>query len=903
MALKNYVFDLSSVVSDGSGGAISIKSDNEVLASVDATVLGSEFVKVDSFGYVKLGSDGKVDFVASAGLPVGEYSVSVASGKASLSSFNAAAATKGITFKAYQAASSFVGTSGDDTILISEAASVKGGAGADKFVVVDNSKASKVEDYSFAQGDVVSLAASVLGSAYGLNSAGEFTVGSATVQAADNAGWRQVDLINGNAGEVELFTASGSKNSVTVALSEKAGLVVVDATNVKKATVDLGTGDDTVSVATAADLTLKVGRADGNNELKVSLDASDTLQITDGEMSEIKASADSADIKIAATTIKGALDTANEGSVKVQFGSEAAKKLVYNVKSSGATINYAEDAAYYLGVNGKLSVGAGFDDVSIDVAKNASGVAEVDVTKANGVVNIVAAGNTSIDASGAAHSDATWTFDLTAYGKNTHDELKLTGSAGKDVVKLSTTGGGDSITGFKADEDVIELTGVSELTKDTFNVEPNNKITLKDGAEVNFVAGDLGSKDVNIVIGDKTEKVAFAGNGISTGTKVTKDTTKVINTATTAATVNFVTTDESEGAVGVIDLKNSGVGQTQYIGKFNDVTVDTDKSMALVIGNEENSIITVNGEKSAVVWAGEKSDNTITLSNATAQDIVWTGGLDGSNTVNNFGNNDVIYTYDSNLTAQDVASKLSIKKGTGNLVFATSDTASLTLNSVADNTKMINVMGVDEKGYKVAVGSEPAVTYNQDADILLTGKDGTLVVNNTAVAEGTVTAIDLSGALVNDKIYVGVKDIDASASAGSFLLIGDNTDEAVLKGGYGTNGNAIWGGGNASQTMRGTSDVTDIFWFGKTDGSDTAANFETAKDIVFLYNATDINEVELGLTANNANVIFSATGSTLNLGGIDDKSIANVTFMLNDGAGAYKYYNYDATSKTFVEKK
>lgn len=900
MALKDYVFDLSSVVSNGSAGAISIKSGNEVMASVSVDAFKGNFAKVGSFGYVKLDDAGKVDFVASAGLPVGEYSVSVGGSDASLGAFNAAAATKGITLKADQAGS-FVGTSGDDTISISAVASVKGGAGADKFVV-DSTQASVVEDYSFAQGDVVSLATSV--AAYGLDSLGAFTVNASsgpTVKAADNAGWHQVDFINGNAGEVELFTASGSKNSVTVALSEKAGLVVVDAANVTKATVDLGTGNDTVSVAADADLTLKVGRADGNNELKVSLDASDTLQITDGEMSEIKASAGSADIKIAATTIKGALDTANEGSVKVQFGSEAAKKLVYNVNDS-ETINYAEDAAYYLGVNGKLSVGAGFDDVSIDVAKNTSGIKNVDVKAANGVVNIVAAGNTSIDASNAAHSDATWTFDLTAYGKNTLDELKLGSSAGKDVVKLSTAGGEDSITGFNADEDVIELTGVSELTKDTFSVVSGAKLELKDGAEVNFVTGDLGSKDVNIVIGDKTEKVAFAGTGLAT-TQVTKDTTKVINTATAAATVNFVTTDESEGAVGVIDLKNSGVGQTQYIGKFKDVNVDTDKSMALVIGNEENSTITVTGEKAAVVWAGEKSDNNITLSTATAQDIVWTGGLDGSNTVTNFGNNDVIYTYDSNLTAQDVASKLSIKKGTGNLVFATSDTASLTLNGVADNTKMINVMGVDEKGYKVAVGSEPAVTYNQDADILLTGKDGALVVNNTAVAEGTVTAIDLSGALVNDKIYVGVKNIDASASAGSFLLIGDNTDKAELTGGYGTNGNAIWGGGNASQTMRGTSGVTDIFWFGKTDGSDTAANFETAKDIVFLYNATDINEVELGLTANNANVIFSATGSTLNLGGIDDKSIANVTFMLNDGAGAYKYYNYDATSKTFVEKK
>ena len=351
----------------------------------------------------------------------------------------------------------------------------------------------------------------------------------------------------------------------------------------------------------------------------------------------------------------------------------------------------------------------------------------------------------------------------------------------------------------------------------------------------------------------------------------------------------------------MIDLANSGVGKAQFIGKFGNVKVDTSAAAALVIGNENDNTITVNGDKSAAVWAGAKSDNTIVLSTDAAQDIVWTGSLDGNNTVNNFGKGDVIYTYDANLTAKDVVSKLSVDKVTNDVVFATSDTASLTLSGAAvPAVGTINVMGADENGYKVAVGTT-TVDFDKDASIFLTRENGTLNVGNTAVAEGTVTAIDLSGTLEgNDKLYVGVKDIDASNSAGSFLLIGNNASGATLTGGQ--TGNAIWGGGNARQTMVGISGVTDIFWFGSQDGADIANNFETAKDVVFLYNATDISQVEVALNGGAANVIFSETGSTLSIDGVAN-DIGNVTFMLNDGAGAYKYYNYDADSKSFVEKK
>ena len=900
MTLKNYVFDLSGVSADGAAGDISVKSDGQTLATASAAGISTTPVVIDGFGTFTFDSN-KVTFKADAALPVGSYTVETAgdSNHVSLDAFNASKASKGITLVA-DAAAEFVGTTGDDTVSITAAsASVKGGFGADTFVV--NSVAASVEDYKYSEGDVVSLATNT---GVSLDSTGLLTTGdNASVQAdeSDSEGLFYVDLNKNDGSKVLMATASGRKSEVSVTLSDKAGLVDVGAA-ATSAVVDLGTGNDTIKGANGTALTLKVGRADGNNNIATALDANDTLKITSGDMSEIQAAG--GNVTIAATTLTGALsnnDTVNN-SVNVQFGSEAAKKLVYNL--NGTNVGYAADAGYYLGKgDGKLVVAANTASVDVDMAKSTSGITGVDLTGAatNKDVNIVAKGDTSINANNAAHADATWTFDLTAKDSSTgKDKLALTSATGKDVVKLSTTGGVDEITGFNASEDVIELTGVSELAKDTFSVSADTNLVLKDGAKITLTS-PVNTGDVTIVLGDKTEKVAFATAGASPTAVVTKDTTKVINTGATAGAVNFVVDADAEN--GVIDLANSGVGKAQFIGEFGNLSVDTSAAAALVIGNENDNTITVNGDKSAVVWAGAKSDNNIVLTGANAQDIVWTGSLDGKNTVTGFGDNDVVYVYDANLTAQDVASKLSVKS-TGDVVFTTSDTASLTLSAIGAAGKTINVMGADEKGYKAVVGDFTAtntVDFDKDASIFLTKENGKLEVGNTAVAEGTVTAIDLSGTLEgNDKLYVGVKDIDASGSAGSFLLIGNNANGATLKGGQ--TGNAIWGGGNASQTMTGVAGVTDIFWFGTQDGHDTAAAFETAKDVVFLYNATNINEIELGFGA-NTNVIFSATGSTLTLGGVTENTVGNVTFMLNDGAGAYKYYNYDADSKSFVEKK
>ena len=116
-------------------------------------------------------------------------------------------------------------------------------------------------------------------------------------------------------------------------------------------------------------------------------------------------------------------------------------------------------------------------------------------------------------------------------------------------------------------------------------------------------------------------------------------------------------------------------------------------------------------------------------------------------------------------------------------------------------------------------------------------------------------------------------------------------------------GNAIWGGGDASQNMEGGAGVADIFWFGSKDGHDVVTNFGTkdgtdaSGDAVFLYDATSIDAVQITAEGNNAKVVFKDTNSTLTLNKVSN--IDDVKFMLNNADGGYDYYKYDSKTSAF----
>ena len=383
---------------------------------------------------------------------------------------------------------------------------------------------------------------------------------------------------------------AGSKNSVV------AGLDATDSSVV----VDLGYGADTVSVASSAALTLKVGREDGaDNSLGSALDGNDTLVLTTGKISDVLMdNTDKTMLKFGATSVKGAFVTtagSEVGGFNVQFGSDEAKKLAYSTDDSKA-IAYSKDVSYYLGAkDGKVSVSdANTDDVVLDMVNFTNGITSVGLTKANTAnnkvaVDIVAKADTTIDA-GVDHADAEWKFDLTANEDKKVNLLDLgTDKKGVDRITLSDAKGNqDSVKGFVAGEDILHLSDVAKLTEKTFTVDTNGVVLNNSQASINGAISATANLDV--VLADGTaKKVALAATGL---VEATQKTTTVINQTAAAAKVDFNITEATENnAAFVVDMTGTVSNAIDYLGQFSTIAATVAAADALIIGNDATTSI------------------------------------------------------------------------------------------------------------------------------------------------------------------------------------------------------------------------------------------------------------------------------------------------------------------------
>ena len=968
--LENFTLNLTGVNAgastfDNSSSDVTITGGNSTVTAVTKDLNSA---KLTGFGTLNVKGASDVAFVADANMKSGAYSATMAV-TASISTFDASKASANLSLTTGLVSvdgGALKAGSGNDTITIADTAAtdvkVFGGQGADVFEVSNSStvKAS-IEDYNYAQGDKVSTGGAADISKLGTD--GKLTVGATTVAgyAADNVykfgviGDKKYDLVAGvtnadinyTAGTDNLvFKANGTSN-VVIDASKAAGATInatvnnanitlggdktattsvvagVDATD-SSVVVDLGYGKDTVSVASGAALTLKVGREDNENTLQKVLDSNDTLVLSSGKLSDIVVSSNNTDFVFGATSVKGALDGSNPGGFNVQFGSGEAKKLAY-AGGGSAAVEYSKDVSYYMGVgNHSISVATGFtDDVVLDMINNTSSINYVDVTKANAKakVDIVAVSDASISAANAAHAGVEWKFDLSASDTTkTANSLNVTGATGVDRIILSddAKGNADSVTGFTAGEDILVLSNVDKLTEKTFTVNNTSDVVLQN-SKASIAGAFQGGTDLDVVLADGTaKKVALAKSGAVTATQ---KTTTVINQDTVDGIVKFDIKDATENnAPFVVDMTGTVSNAIDYLGKFTSIDATVGAANALIIGNEAITSIKATGsaDHGAVVWAGAKANAQISLAGTAtdAGNIVWTGALDGASSVDGFDAKDKLYVY-----GVDGLSKTAVADGfgidtKGQMVYHTG-ASSMTFNkNTSDPTGSINVMYMDstaEGGYgykKVAYSTDDtkAVAFATDVDVYIGTANATVSVANDAVAEGQITAINLSNKGAGSveeggAYYKGIHNIDASASAGTFLLIGDNSNGATLAGG--AKGNAIWGGGDASQTMTGFAGVADIFWFGSKDGHDIVTNFGTKDgadgDAVFLYDATSIDAVQITAEGGNAKVVFKNTNSTLTLNGVSN--IDDVKFMLNTADGGYAYYKYDSKTSAFVQQK
>lgn len=965
MALEKFNLNLAGVDAtaassfSGTSSDVSVTGGNATVTAVTKSV-GS--AKLEGFGTLYANAASDVKFVADANMKSGAYSASM-NGSASISTFDAskASAKLSLTTSLVSVDSGVLkGGFGDDNILVDDNAAtdlqIFGGKGADTFELKSSDAKVTVVDYNYIEGDKISVSSAPT---IGAMTNGTLTVGGTTVTGyvADNvykfgviadkkydyvAGVTNAD-VNYTAGTDNLVFNADGNGSVIIDAS-KAASTSINATvanaNItlggtkntenhvsvggtdKTAVVDLSYGKDSIEALAGTALTLKVGKEDGvENSLKSALDSDDTLVLTDGKISDIVIDTNSAGVfNFGATTIKNVFSANANGAFKVKFGSDEAQKLAYG-NNTGAAIEYSKDSYYLGGKSASISVAATTtDDIVLDMAKFTSGITSVDVsavtTKA--AVDITAKADTSITAS-ADHADAEWKFNLTANENTKVGYLDLgVGKKGVDSIVLSDAKGNqDSVKGFTAGEDILVLSDVDKLTEKTFSLGTTAGAVVLQNSKASIDGAFKANTDLDVVLSDGTAKKVALTDGSSSVATATQKTTTVINQTAAAAKVEFNIAEATENnAAFVVDMTGTVNNAIDYLGKFSSIAATVAAADALIIGNDATTSIGVNGsaDHGAAVWAGAKANATIEFDNVTtnAGNILWTGALDGASTVKNFDDKDKLYVY-----GVDGLSKTAVAEGFeidgNNVVYKTGD-ASMTFNVGGNNkTGNINVMYMDSTakggfGYqKVAYtnAAANAVNFTTDVDVYIGTGDATVSVANDAVAEGQITAINLSNkgaGSVEDggAYYKGIHNIDASKSAGTFLLIGDNTDGAELIGGV--NGNAIWGGGNAGQTMTGSNGAFDIFWFGSNDGYDDVANFSTKEgDAVFLYDATSIDAVQITAEGADAKVVFRDTSCTLTLNNVSN--IDDVKFMLNNADGGYDYYKYDSKTSAFVQQK
>lgn len=862
--------------------------------------------------------------------------------------------------------------SGNDTIdvkangaVTANAISVTGGLGADLFKISASTASVNISDYNYAQGDKVSVQTAPVMTALGTD--GKMTISNTTVTGYGADGVYKFGVIDNNKDKYDYVAAvnnadvkytAGTDNLVFKA--ENGGNVTVDASKAAStsinatvnaditlggitttenhvtvgagagstAVVDLGYGKDSIEATAGTALTLKVGREDGvDNSLKSALDSDDTLVLTTGKLSDVSmAGTNKADLKFGATSIAGAFDTTKASAFNVQFGSDEAKKLAYTAENTKA-IAYSKDVSYYLGGgDSKISVAVGStDDVVLDMVNFTNGITSVGLanTSVKANVDITATGNASIDAK-VAHADVVWKFDLTAKdtaGVPTYNVLDVTGATGVDRIVLSDSAKGnqDSVKGFKAGEDILVLSDVDKLTEKTFTVNNTSDVVLQN-SKASIDGAFQGGTDLDVVLADGTAKKVALADATGATVKATQKTTTVINQTDKDGIVEFDIDEATENdAAFVVDMTGTVSNAIDYLGKFTSIDATVDAANALIIGNEAITSINVTGsaDHGAVVWAGDKANADIKFTASAAGDdagnILWTGALDGASSVTGFDAKDKLYVY-----GVDGLSKTAVADGFGiNSGNITYHTGASSMTFLSTTTGKIDVMYMDSTaeggyGYKkvsfntIAAGGN--VAFNTDVDVYIGTGNASIKVANDAVAEGQITAINLSNKGAGSveeggAYYKGIHNIDASASAGTFLLIGDNSNGAQLKGG--ANGNAIWGGGDASQNMTGFAGVADIFWFGSKDGHDVVTNFGTKDgadgDAVFLYDVTSIDAVQITAEGANAKVVFKDTNSTLTLNGVS--KIDDVKFMLNTADGGYAYYKYDSKTSAFVQQK
>ena len=551
---------------------------------------------------------------------------------------------------------------------------------------------------------------------------------------------------------------------------------------------------------------------------------------------------------------------------------------------------------------GQASIVGGSAEVLATTALN-NGVYELNLNNSvyvrTNVSSVEYAATQAIDF--ASNADTT-TLNLTLAGKNADKNTVSVGAAegtvnifaGKAQASITVARGVDFGLGIEKNGSVVSITSALGAD-DTLYLMDGGKISDVD-FENNTTAIKYGKASVAGAYNNTAEGTFKYNINGEEGVLAYGGSKKVTYADGVTYYANADTVDASEYEGDVV-LNLNGVCGDAFANK---VSVVSGVVSGLVAGrNKVNTIVFAATEagKKTEIYGGVAGNDSINLSgvDSDSTNIIWYSNGDGNDTVSDFTNGDnTVYFHDAAAAAgvlNDVASMVGANGA--NLKIAMDKKNALTLNGVkaaTDKTNIVNFKDVVGNTFKVAVGDGTNVTYNSEVNIY---KGAT-----TLKVDGKEDKIIWTGAS-NDEYgyYDDIKAIDASEASGTLYLSGTNENGMTIAGGTGVN--HMWGGGNKIQTLVANDDAVNVFWFGASDGRDTAKNAD-GEDGVNLYNVENINDVAIKASTNYFTVTVGNDSLKVDLATGTTAEEALKTFTFADKAGAL--YTYDTESKKFQQK-
>lgn len=552
---------------------------------------------------------------------------------------------------------------GNDTVTVTDGDNVSVTLGDGKDTLIVNGGKVTVMDYSFAEGDKISVGnfTGFVPASVHVADDGKFSVGGTSVTGSLKSEGGVAELMvndkhyafaTGNVSEYVakdevLFKVASTDVEVLNFTSGKLGSSV-DATAMKKDTTlnfVSGYGDDSI-VAGNTNVNYGITKNSGNDKFDKVFTTDDTLMIKDGIATGLKITADDA-LTYGKTSVSGVLAADATGSFKVQNnGADDAFLMAYTTDNTKA-ISFNSDVKFYLATDkSKASVDA--SDLSeaninmngngVDYAVFDSNIVALKTAQSGYVVgrNNVA---TSIDASeGAGRLDI-----YGGAGAKGNDTIVLGASnTSTDVIYYSLGDGNDTVTGFDAESDVVFFYNATANYKDLASVikvngvtdtsvvfdKKTNALTLKG----NYQGKTLVFADQNMA---EAMKVAIGKNNVvefATDTKVyTNATTLNVNTGNTGDVLAINLTAQSDAygyySTDIVEINAAGSNATTYL-------VGANKANSKVIGGTGTNYIYGGGNK-----------NQELVGNAAAVDVIYFGTGDGKDNVTSINADDGVLLY------------------------------------------------------------------------------------------------------------------------------------------------------------------------------------------------------------------------------------------------------------------